>query len=178
MEMLQNSLVRRTRLQPGLISRLFRALCILAWLIAPSVAGQMPAQRLLQGENFAADAIQARALRAPILVLFSESWCSWCERVRREYLAPMQNDPAYRERVLIREIDVSSDAALTDFSGAPTTQKSFAAHFMVRRVPVVALLGPDGKLLGEPMVGMALPDFYQTYLDDAIDHGRKQLGAR
>src|SRR5471032_757341 len=93
--------------------RLLRnAMGILAWLMASSA----PAQQLVFGADLAADAARSRALHAPVLVFFSESWCPWCERVRREYLAPMQNDPAYRDRVLIREVDAGSDAPLTDFA--------------------------------------------------------------
>jgi thiol-disulfide isomerase/thioredoxin len=149
------------------------AMCILAWLIVPSAL----AQQLIFGADLAADAVRARALHAPVLVFFSESWCPWCERVRREYLAPMQNDPAYRDRVLIREVDAGSDAPLTDFAGRATTQREFARRFKVGKVPVVIALGPDGEELAAPMVGMALPDFYQSYLDDAIDTGRRKLGA-
>ncbi len=149
------------------------ALCILTWLITPFAQ----AQALPPAANLAADAVQARSLHAPVLILFSEAGCPWCERVRREYLAPMQNDPVYRERVLIREVDIASGAALTDFLGRATTQREFASRFHVRKVPVVAILGADGQLIGEPMVGMALPDFYQFYLDDAISKGRDQLNA-
>jgi hypothetical protein len=151
---------------------LLKALCILAWLIAqPALA-----QGLAPASDLAADAVRARALHAPLLLLFTEPGCDWCERARREYLVPMQNDAAYQGRVLIREIDTTSGAALVDFAGHATTQREYAALFHVRKVPVVALLGPEGQLLGEPMVGMA-PDFYQSYLDDAIDRGRRQLGA-
>jgi thioredoxin-related protein len=154
-------------------SLLIKAICILAWLIAPPAL----AQALVPAADLAADGVKVRALHAPVLVFFSESWCPWCERVRREYLAPMQNDPAYRGRVLIREIDAGSDAPLTDFAGRATTQKEFARRFKVSKVPVVIALGADGEQLAEPMVGMALPDFYQSYLDDAIDTGRRKLGA-
>jgi thioredoxin-related protein len=151
---------------------LFKALCILAWLIAhPAVAQGLP-----PASDLAADATRARALHAPLLLLFSEPSCDWCERARREYLVPMQNDAAYRGRVIIREVDTTSNATLVDFAGRATTQREYATLFHVRKVPVVALLGPEGQLLGEPMVGMA-PDFYQFYLDDAIDRGRRQLGA-
>ena len=89
----------------------------------------------------------------------------------------MHGDPAYAGRVLIREVDTGSDAMLRDFSGARTTQREFARRYNVRRVPVVALFGPSGEQLGEPMIGMALPDFYQFYLDDAIAKARAKLGA-
>ena len=158
---------------------LLEALCILAWLLLPTAAPAAGQQAALRAAtDFAADAKEARALRAPVLVLISQSSCPWCERVRREHLAPMQRDPAYRGRVLIREVDMEAGAALVDFAGAATTQKEYAGRFKVRKVPVIVLLGPDGELLSAPMVGMALPDFFQAYLDDAIDNGRRKLGAQ
>ena len=39
---------------------------------------------------------------------------------------------------------------------------------MLILVPVVALLGPDGRNLVDPLKGMLLPDFYAWYLDEAI----------
>jgi thioredoxin-related protein len=160
---------RQLRQKPLLIN----VFCILAWLLAPSAL----AQTLTSATDLAADALLARTAHEPVLVFFSEASCPWCERVRREYLLPMQGDAAYRGRVLIREIDTGSDAALKDFSGHATSQKDFARRFNVHKVPVLALFGPDGELLTEPMVGMALPDFYQGYIDDAIDTGRRKLGA-
>jgi thioredoxin-related protein len=163
----------------NLAKALAKALCILAWLLPPTAPMAAEHAAALQlAADFAADAREARALNAPVMVLFSQSWCPWCERVRREYLSPMQRDPAYRSRVLIREVDADAGTALVDFSGAATTQREYASRFKVSRVPVIVLLGPDGALLTEPMVGMALPDFYQAYLDEAIDNGRRKLGAR
>ena len=33
----------------------------------------------------------------------------------------------------------------------------------------------NGRKLAEPIVGARLPDFYQSYLDDAIDQASRQL---
>jgi len=165
--------MRRNSLFSKVLFRIEIGLCILAWLVAPLAL----AQTLPGATDLAADGAQARALRAPVLVFFSESTCPWCERVRREYLSPMHNDPAYRGRVLIREIDTGSEATLSDFSGHRVSQRDFARRYAVRKVPVVAVFGPNGELLSEPMVGMSIPDFYQAYLDNAIDAGRRALGA-
>ena len=42
-------------------------------------------------------------------------------------------------------------------------------------MPVVAFYGPDGKQLAEPIVGVRLPDFYQSYLDDGVEAASKKL---
>jgi hypothetical protein len=41
--------------------------------------------------------------------------------------------------------------------------------------PVVAFYGPDGRKLADPIIGARLPDFYSSYLDDAIEQSSKAL---
>ena len=41
-------------------------------------------------------------------------------------------------------------------------------------MPVVAFTDRRPQL-AEPIVGVRLPDFYQSYLDDAIDQASRQL---
>jgi hypothetical protein len=42
-------------------------------------------------------------------------------------------------------------------------------------VPVVAFYGPDGRQLADPIVGARLPDFYQSYLEEAVEEAAKAL---
>jgi hypothetical protein len=42
-------------------------------------------------------------------------------------------------------------------------------------VPVVAFYGPTGQRLADPIVGARLPDFYQSYLEEAIEHAAAQI---
>lgn len=149
-----------------------RLAAILAWLpvaLAAAPGTLTPAQDLVR------DARELRARKLPLLVLYSQSDCQWCEKARREYLVPMQNDGAYRDRVLLRQVDLDSDAALTDFAGRRTTHREFAKGERARVTPTVAFYGPDGERLSEPIVGLRIPDFYQAYLDRAIDEGVARL---
>ena len=83
--------------------------------------------------------------------------------------------PKSGKRLVIREIGQDRDTPLTDFQGQPTTHAAFAAREKIKLVPVVAFYGPNGRKLAEPIVGARLPDFYQSYLDDAIDQASRQL---
>ena len=67
------------------------------------------------------------------------------------------------------------DTPLIDFQGRPTTHAAFATREKIKLVPVVALYGPNGRKLAEPIVGTRLPDFYQSYLDDAIEQASRKL---
>lgn len=157
--------------------RLYGAV-ILTWLamLAPTaLAGghDLPAAADLRAEA-------ARAARAggPLIVVFSRPDCSWCEAVKRDYLRPLASHPRYRDRVVVRQVDQAAAAPLTGFRGEATTQAAFAAAEKVRLVPVVAFYGPDGRRLADPIVGARLPDFYQAYLEDAIERATLALQAK
>ena len=147
---------------------------ILSWaLILPGAASA--AGTLIQATNFKLDAGTATKRRVPILTLFSSPNCHYCERVKDEYLVAMHKDPAYRNRVLIREVTVGSTTPLTDFDGTATTEGAFAAAHKIFVVPTVKVLDTQGKDTGDAIVGLLIPDFYFGYLEAAIDRGVRQV---
>jgi len=143
-------------------------LAILAWL--PGALGAAEGS-LAVARDFARDGRDLSAKKLPMLVLYSQADCPWCERARREYLVPMQRDAAYRDRVVLRQIDIDSDAPLTDFAGHPTTHREFGKAERARVAPTVMIYGPGGERLSDPIVGFRIPDFYGAYLERAIDEG-------
>ncbi len=161
---------------------------ILAWLpAAPAVAadsGPSAARSptrvtaLVEAGSFAADALAVRERKIPILVFYTRHECPWCERVRRQYLLPMANDPAWADRVIIREIDVGTDfvTPLTDFGGRTTTHSAFARTRRVKLVPTLDFLDDRGNRLAEPIVGMRTPDFYAASIERALEESLAKLG--
>lgn len=107
------------------------------------------------------------------VVLFSLPGCHFCEEVRSHYLAPLARDAANRGRLVIREVDLNSPRALTDFEGAATTQAAFAKRHKVQFAPTVLFLDAQGRQVASPLVGAGKADFYGAYLDDAIATGLK-----
>ncbi len=149
---------------------------ILAWLAGPSAAAEpLPgaAATLVEARDLAADGALARRRGLPLLVLYSRADCSWCERLRREFLAPMQRDPA--AGVLIRQIDIDSDRPLADWDGHPTTHRAFAEAHRVSLAPTVAFLGPRGETLAEPIVGFPNADFVGSLLERGIGDASARL---
>lgn len=143
---------------------------ILAWALAlPAAAGA--ADGLIHAENFQLDSRLAAKRRVPILVLFTSPSCPYCDRVKAEYLAPMHKDPAYARRVLIREVTIGASTPLVGFDGARTTEGAFASAHKVFMVPTVMVFDPRGTAVGEPIVGLLIPDYYFGYLEAAIDAG-------
>lgn len=130
---------------------------------------------LVHAHDLKADAQIARQRQVPVLLLFTSPGCHYCERVKREYLIPMHKDPAYRKRVVIREVTVGVTTPLTGFDGAATTEGAFAAAQKVVMVPTVKVLDPQGNDTGEAIVGLLTPDYYFGYLEAAIDEGVRKV---
>jgi thioredoxin-related protein len=147
---------------------------ILACLVALFAAETAFAQ-MVEARNLAADARQAAERKIPLLLLFSETDCPWCARARQEFLLPMQRNPEYQGKVMMREVGIDNTAALVDFAGRATTQAEFARSHRVRMVPTVVLLGPRGETLAEPLVGFRTADYYGYFLDQRIDAALAQM---
>jgi thioredoxin-related protein len=147
---------------------------ILAWGTAFSGAAGA-AGALVHARNFQADAREAAQRHVPILVVFTSPTCAYCERVKREYLIPMQKDPAYRKKVMIREVTVGATTPLTAFDGAATTEGAFAMAHQVYMVPTVKVFDAQGKDAGDAIVGLITPDYYLGYLEAAIDEGLQKV---
>jgi len=147
---------------------------ILAWGLALSGLASAAAG-LVHAKDMQADGRLASQRQVPILLLFTSPGCHYCERVKREYLLPMHKDPAYRKRVIIREVTVGSTAPLTGFDGAPTTEGAFAVAHKVYMVPTVKVLDTQGNDTGEAIVGLLTPDYYFGYLETAIDEGVRKV---
>ncbi len=143
---------------------------ILAWGLV-SIGPARAMDSLVQAKNFNADARIAAQRQVPILVLFTSPSCPYCERAKREYLVPMQKDPANRSRVIIREVNIDSSAGLIGFDGKPTNESAFARAHKVTFVPTVMVFDPRGAAISEPIVGLLIADYYFGYLEAAIDEG-------
>ena len=144
--------------------------CLAALFLAAPACAQISAAR-----NLAADARLAAERRIPLLVLFSEAGCPWCERARQEFLLPMQRNPEYRGKVMMREVGTDNPAVLLDFAGNATTQAEFARRSQINMVPTVMLFGARGVALAEPLVGFGSADYYGYFIDQRIDAALAQL---
>ena len=127
--------------------------------------------------DFVADGAAARERRVPILLFFNRVGCPYCERALREYLGPMQLDPAYAGRVLFRQVEIDKAKRLVDFTGAATSHRDFASRYRIKLTPTIWFVDGEGKTLAEPIVGLPTIDFYGAYLDQRIDDSLAKLRA-
>lgn len=130
---------------------------------------------LKNAANLQAETAEAAQKGGPLIVLYSRKDCKYCETVRRDYLKPLTNNPRYRNQLLVRQINQDSDAELINFRGEKSTHSGVAASEKIKLVPVVAFYGPNGKKLADPIVGARIADFYQSYLEAAIEQSNQQL---
>ena len=150
------------------------ALAILTCL-APTPFAAGAESKLPIARDLAREAAGGERAGRPLLVLFSQHGCPWCERARREFLVPMSRNADYRGRIAFVQVDVDSDRALRDFGGSATTHAAFARENGVRLYPTVILFGPKGERLAEPLSGFTGSDFYGAHLDQRIDTASRAL---
>lgn len=117
----------------------------------------------------------ARKQGGPLVIIYSRRDCKYCETVKRDYLKPLANNPRFRDHVLIRQVNQDGDSALIDFQGNATKHAAFTTSEKMKLVPVVAFYGPNGRRLADPIIGARLPDFYPSYLEEAIERSISAL---
>jgi len=159
------------------LQRLGFGLVILACTACGALAQQ--SQKLEFADDLAALGKLAASRQVPIMLVFTYPICSYCMRAKAAHLEPMRVSPNYGSKVLMREIETeNSSLALRDFDGNPTTHGDFTRKYDVRSVPTVIVVDPKGKMIADPIIGLADPDFYDLYLEQAIDAGRLRLRQR
>src|SRR4030067_847340 len=126
--------------------------------------------------DFTVEAKESINKQAPILVLFMSKTCSYCETALRDFLLPMQRDPEYNNKVILRQIEISSKDQLIDFNGKITTQSAFAGKHDAWTVPTVMLFDSQGRELTN-IVGLLTVDFYLASLDNAINESQAKIKA-
>jgi thioredoxin-related protein len=107
------------------------------------------------------------------MLVFTRPECPYCARAKREHLEPMRISQNYGSKMIMREIVAADErTVLRDFNGSATTHGEFARRYDIRSVPTVLVVDPQGKPLAEPIIGLTSTDFYNLYLEQAIDAGR------
>lgn len=148
-------------------------------ILLGTTASWMPtahAEGLPVVKDFTVEAKESINKQIPILVLFMSNTCTYCEVVLQDFLLPMQRDPAYNNKVILRQIETSSKNKLIDFNGKITTQSAFASKHKAWAVPTVILFDSQGRMLTS-IVGLLTVDFYLAYLDNAINESQEKIKA-
>ena len=153
-------------------------LLILACTVRAALA-QAPAAPLLYADDFAALGQSVAASGLPIMLVFTRPGCPFCARAKQDHLEPLNASPGYGAKVVMREIEAPNALIpLRDFDGTLTTHAEFARRYAIKIVPTVIMVDGHGRQLADALVGLNVPEFYNLYLEQAIDAARVQLRAR
>jgi len=156
---------------------------IVAWAVfatafAITIGAAPAAAQLLPADDLAQTAAEARARRAPVLIAFMQQSCPYCAVAQRDYLIPLQANSQWKNRVLVREIDVDRSTPMRDFAGAATTHREYARSLGIKRVPTLIVFDADGQRVAPPITGLLADDFYPLYIEQAIEAGLVRMRPR
>lgn len=116
-------------------------------------------------------ALAASRLREPLVLLVSLPGCPYCELVRRNYLLAQR-----AEGLPVWQIDVTDKRTqILDFAGEPANGAVLARRWKATFTPTVLFFDRMGEEVAPRLVGIAVPDFYGAYLQDAWTQARKKL---
>lgn len=146
----------------------YKLTLILALCCTSTYATAAHTEDLATVQDFRIEAKESQQKKAPILVLFMSPYCPYCETVLQDFLLPMQRNPEYQNKVILRQLDIYNKDKLIDFKGKITTPLGFANQAKVWAVPTVILFDSEGREL-KNITGLLTVDFYRAYLDEAID---------
>ncbi len=155
---------------PRLIRGLMTSVALLACSLATAADTTLPA-----ATDLVADAKSATRSVVPVIVLVSLAGCPHCEVVRRSHLLPLLRDETGAPQAVIRQVEINGRQRLRDFDGKEITHAEFARNHKVHIAPVVFFFNAKGELLGEPLVGSMIADFYGAYFDAAFSEAKSKL---
>jgi len=135
------------------------------WVIAKDTALPVPT-------SLPQAAQAAKAKGEPLVLLISLPGCVYCELVRRSYLLPARQGSDLQAW----QLDVTDKSTpLIGFNGQPTSAAAQTKAWKATFTPSVLFFGSQGQELAERLVGIAVPDFYASYLEQRLATARKAL---
>jgi thioredoxin-related protein len=118
--------------------------------------------------NLQADGAKAKAAKKPILLFFNLEGCHFCRFSLRTTIVPLYRDKGWRDALEFRQVTIDDGKSLIDFDGKKISNEDFAKIRKGNFTPTVMMVDGDGKLLGEPLVGIANFDYYSYNVDTLI----------
>jgi thioredoxin-related protein len=128
--------------------------------------------------NLQADGAKAKAAKKPILLFFNLEGCHFCRFSLRTTIVPLYRDQGWRDAIEFRQITIDDGKSLIDFGGKKITNEEFARQRKGGFTPTVMMVDGDGRMLAEPVVGIANVDYYSynvdTMIKAAIEEAKKR----
>lgn len=151
---------------------LFALACVCAQTPAPAHEPEPSSrewERMLPvATNLQADGAKAKAAKKPILLFFNLEGCHFCRFSLRTTIVPLYRDQGWRDAIEFRQITIDDGKSLIDFDGKKISNEEFAKKRKGGFTPTVMMVDGDGRLLTEPIVGIASVDYYSYNVDTMI----------
>jgi hypothetical protein len=108
----------------------------------------------------------------PLIIMTTLAGCPWCDIVRQQYLVPMNK----AKQLFAFELDVRDrNSRLQAFDGSFTTPSDQTRAWKARFAPTVMFFDAKGQEIAERLVGVAVPDFYGSYLESRLAEAKARL---
>ena len=157
--------------------KLMKRMCA-ALLLAGLSIGLTQAGAVHIASDLQQDASTSRQANLPILLIYTAKYCHYCDEVKAGDFKPSAADPAYRERLVLREVRIDSNRRLVGFKGNVTSHRSFATDRGITIVPTLEFLDSAGLQVSRPLIGVSIPDYYGAYVDSGIEQAIRKLRAQ
>ena len=116
--------------------------------------------------------------KIPVVLFFSSVHCEYCDLVRDEFLNYLSTDPAFMNKLLLREVRMDNIRPLLDFSRQSISHAAFTEQRAIELVPTIQFTDGVGDILVEDIVGVTTLGFYGAYLEQAIEQSLNILRLR
>ena len=151
-----------------LIALLFLFLCLCSHFILAGHNAHTDRPKLQAITDVRDTARQAEAQNLPILIMFGADECPYCELLKEDFLIPMIISGDYTDKIILREVHISSQSGIIDFSGRKISVSEFARRYKVRLFPTMVFIDSNGQMLVENIIGITTPSLFGGTLDDKI----------
>ena len=111
------------------------------------------------------DLARAVQQKKPLIVMVSLDGCPFCKMVRDSYLPSVQRE----QKIAVVQLDMRKTTPVKDALGRHTTHGALIKDWGVKLAPTLLFLGPGGIEIAPRLLGAAVPDFYDAYLQERID---------
>ena len=128
-----------------------------------------------EAADFAADRQISLKTHSPILLLVSQTYCTFCKQIKRDILHPMILGEDYKGQLLMRELYMDRTQPIVDFQNNSTNPMQFAKTYDVSLTPTLLFLGPNGEELSKRIIGFYTPEMFFFYVDEAIKEAIEKL---
>lgn len=110
----------------------------------------------------------AEARKLPVVIVFVADHCGYCERLEETFLAPLKEKGSLEERAIVHTLDIHASGKVKDFDGERMRITPFVNRYGVFATPTIVMVDPQGRMLGEPLVGFNEPETYGDLFHSAL----------